>query len=70
MSEQKTQLVDGKYHCCATLHVKDGKLVVELDDTFGLAPGTTIPLLRKDNNLIVEELSGSQIRFFNGHAII
>jgi hypothetical protein len=70
MKEQRQNLPDGTYDCSATLHVTDGKVVVVLHSMFGLQPGTTIPLLRQENNLRVETLSGSQVGILNGHAII
>lgn len=70
MSEQKRTLQDGCYDCAATVHIKDGKVVVELHSTFGLEPGTSIPLIRTEHDLRVERLTGSQVDFFNGHAII
>lgn len=45
MNEQKQCLADGRYSCSATLHVKDGKVVVVLHEMFGLQPGATMPLL-------------------------
>lgn len=70
MSEKKHHLADGKYDCFATLYVKNGKVLIELHSTFGLEPGTTLPLLREKHNLLVEKLIGSEIELFNGHVII
>lgn len=70
MSDAQSCLADGKYPCQATLHIKDGEAVVELHDMFGLAIGTAIPLLRKDGNLLVEQLLGGSVDLKNGHAII
>lgn len=71
MSEQYDSLADGQYPCSATLHIKDGKALVTLDSTFGLKPGTTILLYRKEGDLVVDQLAGEQIpNFFNGLTII
>ena len=67
---RKDGLADGLYDCAATVHVKDGRVAVVLHTTFDLPPGTSIPLLRKECDMRVEELSGSQVGLFNGHAII
>ncbi len=69
MSEQRDNLPDGQYDCFATLHIKDGKASVVLYNTFGLRPGTAIPLLRKEGDLVVEQLSGSRVPL-NGITII
>jgi hypothetical protein len=66
----ETPLADGCYDCQATVHVSAGKADVVLHTTFGLAPGTAIPLLRRDGDLLVEERRGSLVKFFNGHTII
>jgi hypothetical protein len=70
MNDQKKCLPDGQYACAATLHVKEGKVVVVLHSTFGLEPGATMPLLRREHDLRVESLSGSQVGILNGHTII
>lgn len=73
MSDSKRCLPDGAYACRATLHIKDGKAVVMIHDTFGLEPGSTIPLLRPECNLIVEADVGTiakRVGVLNGHGII
>ncbi len=70
MGDQQKRLPDGQYDCAATLHVKDGNVVVVLHTTFGLQPGATMPLLRQEHDLRVEALSGSQVGILNGHSII
>ena len=70
MIEHKPHLADGQYDCSASLHIKDGKAVVVLNSTFGLKPGTTIPLLRKEGDLLVDEISGGRVPLFNGLTII
>ncbi|MDZ4687603.1 MAG: hypothetical protein SH850_21235 [Planctomycetaceae bacterium] len=70
MMAQKKTLPDGCYPCSATLHIVGGKVVVELHSTFGLKPGTKLPLKRPDGNLVIEEVNSLQVEFFNGHAII
>ena len=62
-------LADGSYECSATLHGKDGKVLVVLNTTFGLEPGAAMPLFRKEHNMKVEA-SGGQFAFLNGHRII
>jgi hypothetical protein len=66
----KTMLDDGCYDCSATLHIKDGKAVVVLHSMFGLKPGSAIPLLRKDHNLLVELSVVGSVVILNGHSII
>ena len=70
MNSEKSILADGCYPInAATLYVKDGKVSVLIKEDFGLPPGTTLPLLRIENNMEVGgELTKSG--FFNGHAII
>jgi hypothetical protein len=73
MEKTKACLTDGQYPCQATLHIKDGKAVVVLHDMFGLEPGSTIPLLRKECNLLVEAveaMSAARAGILNGHGII
>jgi len=70
MNEQKDHLPDGQYDCSATLHIKDGKAVVVLNSTFGLRPNTAIPLLRREGDLVVEQLTVSRVPLFNGITII
>jgi hypothetical protein len=70
MSEQNNHLPDGQYECFASLHIKDGKAFVILNSTFGLQPGTTIPLLRKEGNILVDHTSVGEFKIRNGLTII
>ena len=73
MSDSKRCLPDGAYACRATLHIKGGKAVVMIHDAFGLEPGSTIPLLRTEGNLVVEADAGTIAKglgVLNGHGII
>ncbi|HTY24049.1 MAG TPA: hypothetical protein VMC85_13020 [Desulfomonilaceae bacterium] len=66
----KKMLEDGSYECHATLHIKDGTALVILHSMFGLPPGTTIPLTRKEHNLLVGESEVGEPGFVHGHTII
>jgi hypothetical protein len=71
VTRKKVQpLAEGSYSCHATLHIQDGQAVVVLHSMFDLKPGTTIPLARRDGNMLVEPLTGSSVSILNGHTII
>ena len=66
MNTQNDCLSDGIYKCEATLHIKNNRAHVELNDTFGLKDGTKLPRSREEDYLLVKG-GGSG---FNGHTII
>ena len=73
MSDAKGNLPDGEYACQATLHVRDGKVLVVIHNPPKLEIGTTIPLLREQNNFVMEgEAEGitKRLGILNGHGII